>query len=283
MNRSTKELLIMLIVCSTGFFIFYVAPFFISLPNVFMDSMTGEFVGFDIIMNLFRNELYTLSLQNTLSFIVKVIFFSILIPLFLALIINDINKKHKVLFLTIFLISMVIPTGSMIFFWENLFKINGFINNFLNLFSIESVDFFSNNMIQFTLTTIFLYRNIGFNTLIISYSIENIPNSYFEVVKLETSNFKDIFFNVVLINILPAIVFIVLISIINSFRIFREIYLMFGSYPTEKAYMIQHFLNNMFSSLDYSKLVSASFLMALIFAILTYIFLALFKNYKNLI
>ena len=282
MNKSCKQLLIMLIVCSSGFFVFYVAPFIFSLPNIFIDSVTGEFAGISILKNLFGNELYILSLKNTLFFIIKILFFSTLIPLFLAIILKDMDKKKKNLFLTIFLIPMVVPTGSMIFFWENLFKINGFINNLLNIFKLPSIDFFSNNSIQFTLTIIFLYRSIGFNTLIISYSLENIPKSYLEIARLETSNFSDVFFYVILPNILPALAFVVLISIINSFRIFREIYILFGAYPTDNAYMIQHFMNNMFSALDYSKLVAASFLMSVIFDIFTYIFLLFFKKYKDI-
>lgn len=283
MNKSKKQLLFVLTICSSGFFLFYVIPFFLSIPQIFISSNSNKFVGFENIIKLFNNELYLLSLNNTLNFIIKIIFFSISIPLFLALILKDMPKKYKLVFLTIFLLPMVIPTGSMIFFWDNLFKINGFINNFLNTLNINSIDFFSDKWIQFTLTVIFLYRNIGFNCLLICYSIENIPKSYFEVAKIEKASFKDVFVDVIFINILPSLLFVVFITIINSFRIFREIYILFGSYPTDKAYMIQHFMNNMFSSLDYSKLVSASFLMAIIFATITYAFMLFFKKYKDII
>ncbi|MNG21441.1 hypothetical protein D3C84_1058010 [compost metagenome] len=57
-------------------------------------------------------------------------------------------------------------------------------------------------------------------------------------------------------------------SIINSFKMFRETYLIAGNYPNESIYMLQHYMNNMFKSLDYQKLTSAAFLMALVIVVL---------------
>ena len=50
---------------------------------------------------------------------------------------------------------------------------------------------------------------------------------------------------------------------INSFKVFREIYLLTGKYPYEGLYMLQHFMNNTFASLDYQKLSAAAVLMAI--------------------
>jgi multiple sugar transport system permease protein len=57
-------------------------------------------------------------------------------------------------------------------------------------------------------------------------------------------------------------------SIINSFKMFRETYLIAGNYPDQSIYMLQHYMNNMFKSLDYQKLTSAAFLMALVIVLL---------------
>ena len=42
--------------------------------------------------------------------------------------------------------------------------------------------------------------------------------------------------------------FVTILSIINSFKVFREIYLLTGNYPYDGLYMMQHFMNNMFNS-----------------------------------
>lgn len=47
-------------------------------------------------------------------------------------------------------------------------------------------------------------------------------------------------------------------SVINSFKVFREAYLVAGDYPHESIYMLQHLFNNWFVSLDIQKMSAAS-------------------------
>ena len=62
--------------------------------------------------------------------------------------------------------------------------------------------------------------------------------------------------------------FVTILSLINSFKVFREVYLLAGDYPFEKAYMLQHFMNNTFRSLDYQKLSAAAVIMAIVMVVL---------------
>ena len=55
---------------------------------------------------------------------------------------------------------------------------------------------------------------------------------------------------------------------INSFKIFREVYLLTGDYPYDKLYMLQHFMNNTFASLDYQKLSAAAVLFAAVMIVI---------------
>ena len=59
-----------------------------------------------------------------------------------------------------------------------------------------------------------------------------------------------------------------ILSIINSFKVFREIYLLTGNYPYDGLYMMQHFMNNMFNSTDYQRLSAAAVLLAIVIIIL---------------
>ena len=58
-----------------------------------------------------------------------------------------------------------------------------------------------------------------------------------------------------------------ILSIINSFKVFREIYLLTGNYPYDGLYMMQHFMNNMFNSADYQRLSAAAVLLAIVIVI----------------
>ena len=47
-------------------------------------------------------------------------------------------------------------------------------------------------------------------------------------------------------------------SLINSFKVFREAYLVAGSYPHESMYLLQHLFNNWFLSLELGRITAAA-------------------------
>ena len=53
------------------------------------------------------------------------------------------------------------------------------------------------------------------------------------------------------------------LSLLNSFKAFREAFLVGGNYPHESMYLLQHLFNNWFLSLDLPRLTAAAVLMAL--------------------
>ena len=59
-----------------------------------------------------------------------------------------------------------------------------------------------------------------------------------------------------------------ILSLINSFKVFREVYLLTGDYPFDGLYLLQHFMNNMFRSLDFQKLSAAAILMSLVMIVI---------------
>ena len=53
-------------------------------------------------------------------------------------------------------------------------------------------------------------------------------------------------------------------SLIASMKIFREVWLLTGSYPYESLYLLQHFMNNTFRTMDYQKLSAAALMLAVV-------------------
>ena len=74
-----------------------------------------------------------------------------------------------------------------------------------------------------------------------------------EAAEVEGASEWTQFVHIKLRYLSPTILFVTILSIINSFKVFREIYLLTGNYPYDSLYMLQHFMNNMFRQLDYQK------------------------------
>ena len=62
--------------------------------------------------------------------------------------------------------------------------------------------------------------------------------------------------------------FVTIFSLINSFKVFGEIYLLTGEHPYDPIYMLQHFMNNTFQSFDYQKLSAAAIIMSAVMVVI---------------
>lgn len=233
-----------------GFVAFYVWPFFISLYYSVLDRpVNGSFVGFGNYAALFANMPYRLGLRNTLVFMGISLPFNMIVSLAAALLIKTTGKR-KPLFTLFFLIPLVVPSGSMIFFWRMLFSETGFLR--LGFRVMES------GYARIAVAVIFLWKNIGYNVILFLAGLSAVPKECLEAAKVDGAGAARRFTGVTLAFLAPTFVLVFMMSFINSFKVFKEVYLLTGGYPHESVYMLQHFMNNMFASLQYPKLTAAT-------------------------
>ncbi|MBR0599652.1 carbohydrate ABC transporter permease [Sinanaerobacter chloroacetimidivorans] len=260
--------ILFLILGFLGLTLFYLWPFLLSLWYAFADKpVNGTFVGLKNFIDLFHNKPYLLGLKNTLIFIGMSVPAGILLALIVAMLIHRVEKK-KELFTLIFLIPLVIPSGSMVFFWKALFVSDGYINGVLASIGLSGVHWFETSAVRYVVVLIFIWKNLGYNMVLFMAGLHNIPKEYYEAAAVDGASALQTFFCVTLPNLIPMFVLVIIMSVINSFKVFKEIYLITGSYPHESIYMLQHFMNNMLFSLNYQKLTTATCVLVLIIALM---------------
>ena len=93
--------------------------------------------------------------------------------------------------------------------------------------------------------------------------LETIPRPLYEAAAVDGATPFQTFVFITLPNLLPTVVLTTILSLVNSFKVFREAYLVAGNYPQESIYLLQHLFNNWFLSLDIGKLSAAAVLLAL--------------------
>ena len=89
-----------------------------------------------------------------------------------------------------------------------------------------------------------------------------------EAAQLDGAGAMKTFFRIKLPYLSSSILFVTILSVINSFKVFREVYLLTGDYPYDSLYLLQHFMNNMFKSLDYQRLSAAAILMVIVMIVI---------------
>ena len=183
-----------------------------------------------------------------------------------AMLINKM-KKHKEFFSLIFLVPLVIPSGSMVSFWSSLLAYDGALNGLLHTVGVEKIKWLDSNLALFVMVLIFIWKNLGYNMVLYLAGLSNIPKDYYESAWVDGAKPRQSFRYITLLHIAPTSVLVLIMSMINSFKVFKEIYLITGSYPHESIYTLQHFMNNMFASLNYPQLTTATTVLVVIIAL----------------
>ena len=149
-----------------------------------------------------------------------------------------------------------------------IFHARGTLNQFLELFGVQGADWLKSPYCQLVIVVLFLWKNLGYNMILFMAAIANIPKELLEVADVEGASAAHKFFHIKLRYLSPTVLFVTILSMINCFKIFREVYLLAGAYPYEGLYTLQHFMNNTFLSLSYQKLSAAAVILALVMILL---------------
>lgn len=251
-----------------GLLTFYIIPFIVVIFYSLVDSpINREFVFLDNFVNLLQNSAFKRAARNTLTFSTMAVPLAVVLPLILAIVLER-NVPYKSNLRTIFLSPMMVPVASIILIWQVMFHYNGAVNEMLGLFGVDKIDWLKSEFSQIVVVLLFVWKNLGYNMILFMAALSNIPTDVIEVATLEGASKWQIFYKIKLRYLTSTILFVTLMSIINSFKIFREVYLLTGDHPYGKMYMLQHFMNNTFESLDYQKLSAAAVFMSLVMAVL---------------
>lgn len=250
-----------------GVLMFFLIPFFVVIFYSLVDNpINKEFVGFDNFIDVWTNKAFALAVSNTVKFSVVSVPLVVALSLIVAFALDsNVGAKSKIR--SCLLSPMMVPIASVILIWQVLFHFNGVVNEICSRFDISKVDWLKSEKAGLVIVLLFVWKNLGYNMILFMAAIANIPKDLIEVATLESASKWNIFWTIKVRYLASTILFVTIMSLINSFKVFREIYLMTGDYPYE-LYMLQHYMNNMFNSLNYQRLSAAAIMMSIVMIIL---------------
>ena len=262
-----------------GMLIFFVAPFCVVIYYSFIaGALDHSFVGLKNYIAVWNNGAFQIAVKNTAVFSGLSVPLAVVLALVLALML-ECRIPFKSQFRTFFLSPMMVPVASIILVWQVLFHSNGVDNEFLSVFGVKAIDWLKSDYCMVVIVLLFLWKNLGYNMILFMAALNNIPKELLEVAEVEGASKAYQFFHIKLRYLSPTVLFVTILSIINSFKVFREIYLLSGDYPYEGLYMLQHFMNNMYNkNLDYQRLSAAAIMLAVVIIALIALLFAI-ENY----
>lgn len=267
-KRFRTELLF-LIPSIVGVAIFYFIPFCDVLLRSFRPEFGEGFAGIANYKAVIENKAFRIAVQNTLKFVAIYIPVLLVFSLFLAVMLDFLRGKQGI-YKKVFLLPMAIPVASLVLIWKVFFDRYGLINRILAVFGVVGPDYFHTGLAFLVLGITYLWRNFGYDMLLWKTGIDAIDAELYQAAALDGAGFLKQFRYITLPQLKDMGFVIVVISVINSFKVFREAYLIGGDYPNQSIYMLQHLFNNWFVRLELGKLTAA----AVILAFVVFLFIA---------
>lgn len=234
-----------------GLSIFYILPIVMML--YFAVTVNGQFDNFQGIIQMFNSPVFQRAMKNTLLFSVFGVVGLVSIALLITVIIRRMTV-FKGIVQSVLLSPMIIPTASIIMIWNVFFDQSGLVNSVIAMTGGSAIDFYNSEASFFNVLLLFYWKNLGYITLILSAAIENVDHSQYEAASIDGASKWQQFFHITVPSIKHALTFVVVITLVNAFKAFREIFLLMGQYPHQSVYSLQHYMNNLFEVMDYQKL-----------------------------
>lgn len=251
-----------------GLCIFFLIPFADTLRRSFFDTHGETFAGTDSYASVMSNSAFQLAAKNTARFIGVCIPLLLAVSLALALLVRAISPKGRLL-KTTYLLPMAVPVASIVLLWQVLFHKNGLVNAGLLLLGIDAVDFMETSAAFWVLVFTYIWKNSGYNMILWLAGLDGIPQSLYEAARVDGAGAWQCFWHITLPCLLPTLGLVSILSLLNSFKVFREAYLVDGAYPrSDSIYLLQHLFYNWFRNLDIARLCAAAVMLCAVLLVI---------------
>ena len=274
-----KKGLLFVLPALVGTFLFIIIPIFCSFGLSFTewDLLNNiNFVGFSNYKSVFTEPEFLQILINTIVYAVSTTVFAVLIPLFIASIINN-KIKGSELFKTIYFLPFITPAVVIAIVWAWIFDPHiGFVNTLLHT---HYTWLFSTKLAMPVLIFVSVWKLIGYNVVLFLTGFSTIDKTVYEASKIDGATAYQIFFDITVPLLKPTIYFVTTVTAISSFQIFDLIYVMTQGGPNDSTNVIVYSIYKY--AFEYFDIGKSCALAYILFAIILVLALVQKKFTKN--
>ena len=258
--RNSKAWIAFLLPSFLGVAVFVLVPFLDVVRRSFVTAVTQEWAGINNYCNVFENQAFRLAIHNTVRFTAVCLPLLIGLGLFLAVWLSRLKRIQFIK--SLFLFPLAMPAATVVLIWKMIFSEQGFLNGALQRFGILPegmlIDFMGTEASFWVLVFSYVWKNLGYTIVLWLAGIFAVPGDMCEAARVDGASERQVFRKVIFPNLKSSLYTITVLSFLNSFKVFREAYLVAGSYPHEDMYLLQHLFNNWFVNLELDKMAAAA-------------------------
>lgn len=257
-----------------GFVVFNAGPILGTLGLSFTDWRISlddlNFVGLDNYSKLVNDDIFWISVGNTLYIAVGRVVFGTTFALLLAILLNQ-KVPGIPFFRAIYYLPTVTAGVAVALVWIWIFNPRlGILNYSLKLIGIKGPPWiFSSDWVKPSLILMSMF-SVGPNMIILLAGLQGIPKELYEAAEIDGAGLWGKFRNVTLPMLSPVLFFVIVISVVGSFQTFTEIRVMTEGGPGESSnVMIWYLWENAFIYLQLGVAAAVAWIMFVILMALT--------------
>ena len=231
-----------------------------------------EFAGIQNFVDIFKDSVFRDSIWQTAYFTIFTVLFSVIASLGLALLLNQKIKARGFFRSALFFPYVASVVAVSVVFNAMLQPEYGPVNEFLKMIGISNPPGWlaSTTWVIPGLIIVNVWRNMGYFMIIYLAGLQGIDQSLYEAAELDGAKGWTRFWKITWPLLSPSTFFVVMMLVINSFKVFDLVWLMTNGGPGTSSTMIsQYIYNQAFISWDYGKSSAAAMILFLIVALLT--------------
>ncbi len=214
-----------------GAFVFY--PFFsafrLSLFKWNMIRPPGTYIGLGNYTYILHDKYFWRALWHTFYYVGINVPVTLIIALFVATLLN---KKLKFLTFarTSYFLAYITPLVAVSMVWKWIYNWQyGLLNYILSLFGVPMIDWLNDTRFAIPAVIIMsVWRFVGYEALILLAGLQGIDKMYYEAAKIDGASEFQAWRKITVPLLTPQIFFVFIISLIGSFKVYTEIYVLFS-------------------------------------------------------
>ncbi|MGB9820264.1 MAG: carbohydrate ABC transporter permease [Pseudothermotoga sp.] len=254
-----------------------VSAFYISFTDWNIISPVKNFVGFSNYVKIFQDQVFRVSLLNTLKYVLYGVPSVIILSLSLALLLNNITKFQG-FYRLVYVMPYITPLVATSWVWRWMYQKppTGVINNFLNFLGLPARSFLMSTteaLPSIVATTVWI--EVGYCVIIFLAGLQSIPKEYLEAARVDGANRRQLLFKITIPLLNPVIVFLSVMETIMFLRIFTQVYNMSdqgsGGPLNSTKPLVLYIYQKAFKSFDMGTATAATVILFLIILAITVI------------
>ncbi|GIL13838.1 MAG: sugar ABC transporter permease [Chloroflexota bacterium] len=241
---------------------------------------TPRFVGFANFQAMARDPRLGDAFQNTVFFVLLTVPTLIVLSLALALFLNQPRRGRAVGRVVVFMPYVIMSTVVGVLWTWILDKDFGLLNVYLNFFGIANVPWLvseSTAMYGIILTTV--WWTVGYDMVLFLAGLQDIPHELYEAARIDGARAWGVFRFVTLPLLAPTTFLVLMLTIINSFQVFDQVYVMTSGGPgTATLTLVQYIYT---TSFQFQKFGYGSAVALILFGILVIVAFFQIRGYRR--